>query len=533
MTEGRAPSARKTRNNSSTGHLYTLSSKQENQVSPEGESDQAKLERLGRQRPEKLGSLWQEIGFVFSIAVSQLINEYFVSGFTILLPTVAEALEIPASSSTWPASAFSLVISSFLLPFGRIADMYGGFPVYLSGCLWCAIWSLIAGFARNQLMLDICRALQGLGPAAYLPAGLQLLGSMYRPGPRKNLIFSIYAAMAPLGFFVGIFFAGVAGQFATWRWYFFIGSIIVAIATVVAWFAVPSDMEEHKGNDVKMDWLGSLTTTVGLILLVFAITDSSHAPSGWTTPYILVTFILGLIIIGVAFYVEGWIAEQPLLPFEAFKAKSVRPFALGLIFVYGTLGIYLLYASLYCLRILGVGQFQLVAWYAPAGTLGIILAICGGFVLHIVHPLVLMAITSLAIIVESVLFALAPPDANYWAWIFVPMICSTIAVDFIFNVANIFFTSQLPARQQGLAGALSNVLLQLGIALLLGFAEIVATQTADQGLRRSYQNVFWFNLACGATALVVFMGVVRIERAKSDLTADEREALNEDEVQET
>lgn len=98
-----------------------MTTTQEDQISLEGESSEAKIERLGRQRPHKLVSAWQEVGFVLSIAVSQLINEYFVSGFTLLLPTVAEALQIPSSSSTWPASAFSLVISSFLLPFGRIA----------------------------------------------------------------------------------------------------------------------------------------------------------------------------------------------------------------------------------------------------------------------------------------------------------------------------------------------------------------------------------------------------------------------------
>lgn len=104
-------------------------------------------------------------------------------------------------------------------------------------------------------------------------------------------------------------------------------------------------------------------------------------------------------------------------------------------------------------------------------------------------------------------------------------ILSTVAVDFIFNVSNIYFSTKLPARQQGLAGSLSNATLQLGIALMLGFAEIIATGTSHQGLRESYQNVFWFNLACGATALTIFMLFVRIARAKSDFTADEKEEL--------
>lgn len=312
----------------------------------EEQSDSVRLEHLGRKRPEKLTTTWKEVGFIFSIAMSQCLTEYFVSGFTVIVPTIVDELDIPPASTTWPASVFSLVISAFLLPFGRLADIYGGFPVYIAGCAWSCIWSLIAGFAQNELMMDFCRALQGLGPAAYLPASLTLLGSMYRPGPRKNLAFSIYGAMAPLGFFIGIFFAGVATQYAVWRWYFWIGTILTLLTALTAYFTIPNDYAEHRGNKVKMDWFGSVSTAAGLILVVFAITASSHAPQGWATPYILVTFILGVLTLAAAFYIEGWLAEQPLLPFEVFKIKYVRPFILGLLFAYGTLGIYLLYATL-------------------------------------------------------------------------------------------------------------------------------------------------------------------------------------------
>jgi MFS family permease len=65
-------------------------------------------------------------------------------------------------------------------------------------------------------MMDLCRAIQGFGPAAYLPASFMLLGSTYRPGPRKNIVFSIYGAAAPLGFYVGIFFAGKLPYYTCW-----------------------------------------------------------------------------------------------------------------------------------------------------------------------------------------------------------------------------------------------------------------------------------------------------------------------------
>ena len=131
-----------------------------------------------------------------------------------------------------------------------------------------------------------------------------------------------------------------------------------------------------------------------------------------------------------------------------------------------------------------------VAWYVPLAIGGCTLASLGGLILHRIPGTVMMAITGVAIIVSSLLFALIPLQANYWAWVFPAMICATIAIDLIFNVANIFFSTALPARQQGLAGALSNVLLQLSIALLLGFADIVVSRTAGQGERQSYKNAY-------------------------------------------
>lgn len=38
------------------------------------ESMEARLERLGRQRPEVFDSIWAEIGFVFSISMSQILT---------------------------------------------------------------------------------------------------------------------------------------------------------------------------------------------------------------------------------------------------------------------------------------------------------------------------------------------------------------------------------------------------------------------------------------------------------------------------
>jgi MFS family permease len=237
------------------------------------------------------------------------------------------------------------VTGAFLLPFGRLADIYGGHLVFTIGLAWFLIWTLICGFSKNYLMLNICRALQGLGPAAFLPSGIMLLGSIYRPGPRKNLVFSLYGACSPIGFFSGIFFAGLSGQYLPWGWYFWIGSILLSLVTVMAFLTVPSDRAERRAYNIQMDWLGAFTITPGLLLIVFALTDSSHAPDGWRTPYIYITLILGIVCLSVAVYVEGWVAEAPLLPFDLFEVKYMKPLLCSLSLSYGVFAIYLFYAS--------------------------------------------------------------------------------------------------------------------------------------------------------------------------------------------
>jgi hypothetical protein len=106
------------------------------------------------------------------------------------------------------------------------------------------------------------------------------------------------------------------------------------------------------------------------------------------------------------------------------------------------------------------------------------------------------------------------------------MICATIGIDITFTVANIYFTTSLSESQQGLAGAVVMLLLHLGIAVCLGFADIVHTYTVDSlGTRRSYHAVFFFEVACAGASLIILSLFVKIKKAQSEMTVDERAAL--------
>lgn len=128
---------------------------------------------------------------------------------------------------------------------------------------------------------------------------------------------------------------------------------------------------------------------------------------------------------------------------------------------------------------------------------GCIIATVGGLLLHIVPGQVLVVISGICWILAPLPFAIAPVAANYCAYVFPAMICSTLAIDITFNVTNIFITTNMPLRRQGLAGALINSVLQLGIAFFLGFADVTVTAVEqNQGLRMAYKAVFWYEVGC-------------------------------------
>ncbi|KAL9620365.1 MAG: hypothetical protein Q9160_005065 [Pyrenula sp. 1 TL-2023] len=494
---------------------------------PTGESQQARIERLGRERPPIFTTLWSEIFFVFSITMSQFLTEYYVSGFTVILPTLIDELHIPPAASVWPATAFSLVIASTLLVFGRLGDMWGGYPIFLSGLAWLLIWSIIAGFSINPLMLDICRALEGLGAAAFLPTGVMLMGSLYRPGPRKNLVFALYGTSALLGWFGGIFVAGMVGQYLRWGFYFWIGSILTAITLITSICAIPYSLpEKTSACKTRMDYLGALTIISGLTLTVFAITQSAHAPSGWQTPYIPACFALGLILLLSAIYIEAHVSPQPLLPASIFKTPSMTPLLLAIFLLYGTWAIFAVYGTLYFQKIMLAKPLQVVAWYAPLLVAGLLFSILEGLILHLVPGRALLIISGLGALGAQLLLAFIPlAGGNYWAYIFPAMILGTIGIDVSTILMTVFVTTAFPSKQQGLAGGVINSAIQLGVAVLLGLTDIIQSATVVQGLARSYKNTFWFGVGAAAASLGVMAVWGRVPKAKSDLTADEKAEL--------
>jgi len=164
-------------------------------------------------------------------------------------------------------------------------------------------------------------------------------------------------------------------------------------------------------------------------------------------------------------------------------------------------------------------------WFAPMAAGGIILATIGGFTMHLLPGRVLLIISGLGSILSVLMFAVIPEDGNYWAFVFPSMVGATIGVDITYLVSNTFITTNVPRHRQGLAGALINSLLFLGISFFLGFADLAVSgdQKRNPG-GEGHKVAFWFATACAIVTLIIF-ATIDLGKAESELTVEERERI--------
>jgi MFS family permease len=217
---------------------------------------------------------------------------------------------------SWLAAGYSLTVGTFILPAGRWGDLYGHKLLFIIGYFWFALWSLVAGitvYSHSLVFFAFCRGMQGIGPAILLPNGVAILTRTYPPGPRKNMVLSIFGATAPSGFVIGAVFSGIFTQFVWWPWAYWVMAMALTTIGVLALLVIPRmPVQGPRATFEELDAIGTVVGVVGLIFFNFAWNQGPAA--GWGKVYVYVLLILGVILLVVFFWLERHRASHPLVP---------------------------------------------------------------------------------------------------------------------------------------------------------------------------------------------------------------------------
>src|SRR5437660_9042064 len=146
------------------------------------------------------------------------------------LPTIVSELGGLADYSWVPISA--MLASTIVVPIaGKLSDIYGRKPLYMTGIIVFAIGSALSGLAPNFWFLVFARFVQGAGMGFIMPLSQAIIGDIISPRERGK-----YQGMMGASFGLASIVVPAAGGFITehfsWRWLFFV-NLPVAVLTMV------------------------------------------------------------------------------------------------------------------------------------------------------------------------------------------------------------------------------------------------------------------------------------------------------------
>lgn len=380
---------------------------------------------------------------------------------------------------SWFSAAYSMTVGTFILPAGRLGDMYGHKRVFLIGWAWFCIWSLITGFCYKSgvILFSICRAFQGMGPALLVPNAIALIGRTFPIGIKRNTAFACFGAAGPTGATAGAFFAALLAQLAWWPWSFWILSIVCLCVMFLSYLIIPSEKRSVSADRPTFDYLGCVTGVTGLVLINFAL---NQAPLiGWGEPYIPTLLVLGFLSMAAFVWVELYFTSHPLIPIRGLQLDAA--FALACIAAgWGSHGIWAYYLYLFLEHLRGHSALLTSAETSPVAITGVFFAFSTVWLLRRIPVSSVMLIAMVFFMVGSLLMATTPLHQTYWAQTFLSIVLMPGAMNLSFPAATILLSSALPKEKQGIAASLVSTMVNYSISCGLGLAGSINRYTIQR-----------------------------------------------------
>lgn len=197
-----------------------------------------------------------------------------VSSLIVAIPTIGIEFSMDAVAMSWLATAFFLAASMFLIPFGRIADIFGVKRVFSVGIYIYFFSALMAALAPNQWVLIAARFLTGMGAAMIFGTSFALLSLSLSEKERGGAL-GINIAANWTGFSLGFLIGGLLTYYISWRGIFLAVLPIAVLVIALIRKKLPGECALSKGQ--RLDVPGAVMIASLLFMIIFGFSDLPKA----------------------------------------------------------------------------------------------------------------------------------------------------------------------------------------------------------------------------------------------------------------
>ena len=250
------------------------------------------------------------------ILISSFFNPFMGSAVNIALPSISRELSMNAVSLSWIAMAFLLSSAVMLVPFGKLADIWGRRKMLLYGNIFFTLATLLCGVSASGYMLIVSRFIQGVGSAMILSSGMAIVISAFPPEKRGRII-GLNTSSVYIGLSVAPLLGGVLTQTLGWQSLFYINASAGLLIIAGLIFGVKAEWAEAK-ND-RFDITGSVIYVMAMTSLMYGF---SKLPGSFAT----VLTALGIIGLVIFVFWELHI-KTPVLNIGLFRDNRIFAFS--------------------------------------------------------------------------------------------------------------------------------------------------------------------------------------------------------------
>src|ERR1700744_3135111 len=230
------------------------------------------------------------------------------------LPKIQNELGLSDAGRSWVITAYALAYGGLILLGGRLGDTIGRKRTLIVGVALFTFASAICGIAWDGAALVVARLLHGAAAAIVVPTCMALVATTFPKGPARNTAAAVFGAMGAIGAGLGLVLGGALTG-ASWRLAFLvnwpIGPLVIYLARTL--------LAETQKERTKLDATGAVLATLICTATVFGMATGPE--KGWLSP---TTISKGLVTVTAfwAFFVVGWAAQKPIVPFRLFFDRN-------------------------------------------------------------------------------------------------------------------------------------------------------------------------------------------------------------------
>jgi EmrB/QacA subfamily drug resistance transporter len=385
------------------------------------------------------------------------------------LPAIQRSLHGTFSDVQWVVDAYALTLAVSLLTAGVIGDMFGRRVVFAVGLGVFSLSSLVCGLSTSPLMLNLARAVQGVGGAIMFATSLALIAAAFS-GKERGTAFGIYGAVMGGAIAVGPVVGGGITSGIGWRWVFFLNVPIGAVAVLITLTRVT----ESKGpNHRRIDWFGIISFSGSLFMLVVALVRGPD--DGWGSTLIAGLLIGAGVLFGL-FLVAEWRQHDPMLDLTLFKRPAMVGVSLACFTLAASLLALFLYLVLYLQDDLGYGPLATGARFLPLTVLSFVVAFFAGR-LTVRIPARFLLGTGLLLIAVGCLLMARTHASSGWTVLLPGFVAVGIGMGTVNPALASSAISVVPPQRSGMASGINSTFRQVGIATgIAGLGTIFQTQ---------------------------------------------------------